>query len=83
MTPEQHAARQAMVEALDQAERALLAGPREARRTQEQLREMHAQQAQRDDLRRALDAFDATLGLRREGSGSPARSHPFAPVAAR
>ena len=67
MTPQQRAVRQAMVEALDQVERALLAGPREPHMTQEQLREMQALQGQRDELGRALDAFHATLGLRREG----------------
>ena len=63
MTPEQYAARQALVEALDQAERALLAGPRDRRMTQKQVCKMQTLQTQRDELRRALDAFDAVLGL--------------------
>ena len=71
MTPEQHAVRQAMVEALEQIERALLAGLREPRMTQEQLRETQQLQAQRDELRRALDEFDTTFGLLREGLSSP------------
>ena len=67
MTPEQHATRQAMVEALDRLERTLLGGPREGRMTQEQVREMQGLQTQRNELRRALEAFDAVLGLSRRG----------------
>ena len=69
MTPEQQATRRRLLEALHHAERALQAGPREPRMTQEQLRELQQQQAARDKARLALDAFDDTLGLPREEPG--------------
>ena len=66
MTPAQKATRRRLLEALRHAERAVLAGPREPRMTQEQLRELQQLRAERDKARLALDAFNEALGLARE-----------------
>ena len=69
MTPYQQATRRGLLEALHQAERALLSGPRGPRMTQQELHEMQRLQAERDKARLALDAFDDTLGQPREEPG--------------
>ena len=69
VTPDQQATRRRLLEALHHAERALQAGPREPRMTQEQLRELQRLQAERDKARRVLDAFDEVLGQPREEPG--------------
>jgi len=69
MTPAQQATRRGLLEALHHAERAVLAGPRGPRLTQEELQEMQRLQVERDKARLAVDAFDEVLGLPREEPG--------------
>jgi hypothetical protein len=69
MTPNQQATRCGLLEALYQAKRALLAGPRGPRMTQQELYGIQRLQAERDKARLALDAFDDALGQPREEPG--------------